>query len=111
MDVEGAVHMDKYILAVDQGTTSSRAIIFDSQSNIAASAQKETLQYFPQPGWVEQDANEIWVSVLNVMAEAMTSAGVQPEQIAGIGITDLPCHRVAVAPDIRYMRCTQSRRI
>lgn len=80
--------MDKYILAVDQGTTSSRAIIFDHQSHIAASARKETLQYFPQPGWVEQDANEIWVSVLNVMAEAMISSGLQPEQIAAIGITN-----------------------
>ena len=80
--------MEKYILSVDQGTTSSRAIIFDSKSNIAASAQKEITQYFPQPGWVEQDANEIWLSVLAVMAEAMTSSGLQPEQIAGIGITN-----------------------
>ena len=80
--------MEKFILSVDQGTTSSRAIIFDSKSNIAASAQKEITQYFPQPGWVEQDANEIWLSVLAVMAEAMTSSGLQPEQIAGIGITN-----------------------
>ena len=80
--------MEKFILSVDQGTTSSRAIIFDSKSNVAASAQKEITQYFPQPGWVEQDANEIWLSVLAVMAEAMTSSGLQPEQIAGIGITN-----------------------
>lgn len=80
--------MEKYILSVDQGTTSSRAIIFDSKSNIEASARKEITQYFPQPGWVEQDANEIWLSVLAVIAEAMTSSGFQPEQIAGIGITN-----------------------
>ena len=80
--------MEKYILSVDQGTTSSRAIIFDSKSNITASAQKEITQYFPQSGWVEQDANEIWLSVLAVIAEAMTSSGLQPEQIAGIGITN-----------------------
>jgi len=88
MILEVSAHMETYILSVDQGTTSSRAIIFDRQSKIVASAQKETLQYFPQPGWVEQDANEIWVSVLNVMAEAMTKSGLQPEQIAGIGITN-----------------------
>lgn len=80
--------MEQYILSVDQGTTSSRAIIFDHESNIVASAQKETTQYFPQAGWVEQDANEIWGSVLNVIAEAITLSGLFPEQIAGIGITN-----------------------
>lgn len=80
--------MKKYIIAVDQGTTSSRAIIFDHESNTVSSSQKETTQYYPQSGWVEQDANEIWLSVLAVMAEAMTKSGLQPEQIAGIGITN-----------------------
>jgi len=80
--------MKRYIIAVDQGTTSSRAIIFDHESNTVSSSQKETTQYYPQSGWVEQDANEIWLSVLAVMAEAMTKSGLQPEQIAGIGITN-----------------------
>ncbi len=80
--------MEKYILSVDQGTTSSRAIIFDHKSNIIASARKEIRQYFPQSGWVEQDAMEIWLSVLGVMAEALSASGLQPDQIAGIGITN-----------------------
>ena len=80
--------MKKYILSVDQGTTSSRAIIFDRNANMISVAQKEITQFFPQPGWVEQDAGEIWMSVLAVMAEAMSSSGLRPEQIAGIGITN-----------------------
>ncbi|NCB34090.1 MAG: glycerol kinase [Erysipelotrichia bacterium] len=80
--------MKKYILAIDQGTTSSRAILFDHNSNIVASDQKEFTQYFRNPGWVEHDANEIWLSVLSVMASCMQKAGVQPSQVAGIGITN-----------------------
>ncbi len=80
--------MEKYMMAIDQGTTSSRAIIFDQHTRIVASSQKEFTQYFPQAGWVEHDANEIWISVLYVMMDAMTRAQIRPEQIAGIGITN-----------------------
>lgn len=79
---------NKYILALDQGTTSSRAIIFDHDGKIVNSAQREFKQYFPQPGWVEHDANEIWGSILAVMAEALGTADIKPKQIAGIGITN-----------------------
>ena len=68
----------KYILALDQGTTSSRAIIFDQAGGIRAVAQKEFQQYFPQPGWVEHDANEIWATQSGVAAEAMAKAGLKP---------------------------------
>ncbi len=80
--------MEKYIMAIDQGTTSSRAILFDHHSRIIASAQKEFTQYFPQPGWVEHDANEIWLSVLSVMASCLQNSGAAPQQVAGIGITN-----------------------
>lgn len=80
--------MDKYILAIDQGTTSSRAILFDRKGNILNSAQKEFTQYFPKPGWVEHDANEIWLSVLAVYMEVMITSGISPKQVAGIGITN-----------------------
>jgi glycerol kinase len=82
----------KYILALDQGTTSSRAIIFDHAGSIKAVAQKEFKQYFPQPGWVEHDANEIWATIWatksGVAAEAMTKAKLHPKEIAAIGITN-----------------------
>ena len=61
--------MEKYVLAIDQGTTSTRAIIFDSKQNVVKVAQKEVTNFFPHPGWVEQDANEIWLSTLAVMAQ------------------------------------------
>ena len=80
--------MKKYIMAIDQGTTSSRAILFDEKGQIAYSAQKEFNQYFPHPGWVEHDANEIWLSVLSVMGEVMVISGADPSSIAGIGITN-----------------------
>ncbi|MCK2157744.1 MULTISPECIES: glycerol kinase GlpK [Exiguobacterium] len=79
---------NKYILALDQGTTSSRAIIFDHDGQIVNSAQREFKQYFPQPGWVEHDANEIWGSILAVMADALGTADIKPSQIASIGITN-----------------------
>lgn len=78
----------KYILALDQGTTSSRAILFDKQGAIKAVAQKEFKQYYPKPGWVEHDANEIWSSQYGVMAEAMALSNTQTEDIAAIGITN-----------------------
>jgi glycerol kinase len=80
--------MDQYILSLDQGTTSSRAIIFDKQGAIIAVAQKEFTQFFPQPGWVEHDANEIWSTQLGVAAEAISKAGLTVENIAAIGITN-----------------------
>ncbi len=78
----------KYILAFDQGTTSSRAIIFDHAGTIRAVAQKEFKQYFPQPGWVEHDANEIFATQSGVAAEVMGKAGLNPKDVAAIGITN-----------------------
>jgi glycerol kinase len=80
--------MKKYVMAVDQGTTSSRAIIFDHRGAIKSVAQKEFKQYFPQAGWVEHDANEIWSSQAAVIAEATTNAGVESKDIAVLGITN-----------------------
>ena len=80
--------MEKYILAIDQGTTSSRAIIFNKDGEIVSSAQKEFTQYFPKPGWVEHDADEIWASQLGVAVEAMNKIGATADDIAGIGITN-----------------------
>jgi glycerol kinase len=80
--------MNQYILSFDQGTTSSRAIIFDKKGAIISIAQKEFTQIFPQPGWVEHDANEIWSTQLGVAAEAITKAGLTVQQIAAIGITN-----------------------
>jgi glycerol kinase len=80
--------MQQYILALDQGTTSSRAIVFDKNGSIISVAQKEFTQFFPQPGWVEHDANEIWSTQLGVAAEAITKAGLTVDNIAGIGITN-----------------------
>ncbi|TGB03474.1 glycerol kinase GlpK [Halobacillus salinus] len=77
-----------YILSIDQGTTSSRAILFNKEGKIVETAQKEFEQFFPKPGWVEHDANEIWTSVLACMAEVLRKADVEPSQIEGIGITN-----------------------
>ncbi|WPZ19643.1 glycerol kinase GlpK [Geobacillus subterraneus] len=79
---------DQYILSIDQGTTSSRAILFNRNGEIVHMAQKEFTQYFPQPGWVEHNANEIWGSVLAVIASVLSEAQVKPEQVAAIGITN-----------------------
>ena len=78
----------QYILALDQGTTSSRSMLFDKQGNIISVAQKEFKQLFPQPGWVEHDANEIWSTQLGTMAEAIAKADSSMKEIAGIGITN-----------------------
>ncbi len=80
--------MQQYILALDQGTTSSRAIVFNKQGVIVSLAQKEFTQIFPQGGWVEHDANEIWSTQFGVAAEAITKAGLTVENIAAIGITN-----------------------
>ncbi|WP_445491094.1 glycerol kinase GlpK [Niallia sp. 03133] len=80
--------MEKYILSLDQGTTSSRAIIFNKKGEIVHSAQKEFTQIFPKPGWVEHNANEIWGSILSVIAAVLSESDIKAEQIEGIGITN-----------------------
>ncbi|HVW96727.1 MAG TPA: glycerol kinase GlpK [Mucilaginibacter sp.] len=80
--------MEEYILSLDQGTTSSRAIIFDHSGHICAVAQKEFTQIFPQPGWVEHDPNEIWSTQIGVAAEAIAKMGIRGTQIKAIGITN-----------------------
>ncbi len=80
--------MPPYILAFDQGTTSSRAILFNKEGAIVSTAQKEFTQLFPEPGWVEHDPNEIWSTQLGVAAEAVSKAGVTVKDIAAIGITN-----------------------
>jgi glycerol kinase len=79
---------NSYILALDQGTTSSRAILFDYDGNIVTTAQKEFTQLYPQPGWVEHDAEEIWSTQFSVMAEVYAKQNITTNQIAGIGITN-----------------------
>src|SRR5437868_12013685 len=112
--------MDQYILAIDQGTSSSRAIIFNQHSKIIAVSQKEFPQHFPHPGWVEHDANEIWAAVTTVLTKLVSSLG-QP--VAAIGITDQretvvawsrrtgePRHRAIVWQDRRTAaRCDELR--
>ncbi|MBS4204020.1 glycerol kinase GlpK [Lederbergia citrea] len=78
----------EYILALDQGTTSSRAILFDHHGEVFHTAQQEFTQYFPKAGWVEHNANEIWSSILAVIAGVLSEKNIKPEQIAGIGITN-----------------------
>jgi glycerol kinase len=80
--------MPKFILAIDQGTTSSRAILFDRGGSIKAAAQREFTQYYPQPGWVEHDPNEIWSTQAGVVAEALARASVHASDVAAIGITN-----------------------
>ena len=80
--------MPDYLLALDQGTTSSRALVIEGSGKVVAVAQKEFTQIFPQPGWVEHDANEIWASQLGVAADAVATANIRPRDIAAIGITN-----------------------
>ena len=80
--------MKKYIMALDSGTTSNRCILFDIEGNMRSVAQKEFTQYFPQPGWVEHDANEIWQSQLSVAREALRKIGASYDEVAAIGITN-----------------------
>src|SRR5277367_5883848 len=80
--------MEQYILALDQGTTSSRAIVFDHKGQIRSVAQKEFTQIFPQPGWVEHDPNEIWSTQAGVAAEATAKMGINGTNIKAIGITN-----------------------
>lgn len=80
--------MEKYILALDQGTTSSRSVVFDKKGNIISVSQKEFTQYFPKPGWVEHDPLEIWSTQAGTAAEATTKKGIYGADIAAIGITN-----------------------
>ena len=106
--------MDKFILALDQGTSSSRAIVFDHEGKIRSTAQLEFTQYFPQPGWVEHDPMEIWASEAAVIAEAISKIGINGKDIAAIGITNqrettivwdaetgIPVHKAIVWQDRR----------
>ena len=80
--------MAKYIMALDAGTTSNRCILFNEQGEMCSVAQKEFTQYFPQPGWVEHDANEIWSTQIEVAQQAMANIGATAADIAAIGITN-----------------------
>jgi len=80
--------MPKYVLALDQGTTSSRALLFDRQGAACASASQEFKQYYPRAGWVEHDAEEIWQSQLEVAKAALAQARASAENLAAIGITN-----------------------
>jgi glycerol kinase len=118
------ISMTQYILALDQGTTSSRALLLRHDGSIAAVAQKEFTQFFPQPGWVEHDANEIWKSQLSVAQAALRKAKIKADQVAAIGITNQrettvvwnrktgqPIHRAIVWQDRRTAdRCDKLRR-
>src|SRR5437870_3118526 len=80
--------MTRYVLALDQGTTSSRAIVFGREGRIVASAQQEFRQIFPQPGWVEHDAGEIWRTQRDVASQALASARLAARDVAAVGITN-----------------------
>ena len=82
------VSSEKYILSIDQGTTSSRAILFDINYQIIAVGQKEFTQFFPDSGWVEHDPEEIWLSTLESCNKAINEADIRPNQIASVGITN-----------------------
>ena len=84
----GKKSMAKYVMALDAGTTSNRCILFNEKGEMCSVAQREFTQYFPKPGWVEHDADEIWASMLGVAVEAMNMIGAEAEDIAAIGITN-----------------------
>src|SRR5262245_32294746 len=77
-----------YILSIDQGTTSTRAVVYDAAGQCAGSAARELTQHYPRPGWVEHDAAEIWASVADVVPRALTAAGITAADVAGIGLTN-----------------------
>lgn len=80
--------MSRYIAAIDQGTTSSRCILFDAEGAIAAVAQREHRQVYPRPGWVEHDAEEIWTNVQAVVTEALAKLRLKPADLAAVGVTN-----------------------
>ncbi|TCL71835.1 glycerol kinase GlpK [Rhizobium sp. BK251] len=116
--------MSGYVLAIDQGTTSSRAIIFDDTMRAVASAQREITQHFPHVGWVEHDPDEIWRTVLEASRQAIAAAGISPAEIAAIGITNQretavvwdrssgkPLHRAIVWQDRRTSEMCDSLKV
>ena len=78
----------RYVAALDQGTTSTRCMVFDRQGRMVSIAQREHHQYFPRPGWVEHDAAEIWSIVRRIVPQAIADAGVEPRQIVALGVTN-----------------------
>jgi glycerol kinase len=97
----------RYVLALDQGTTSSRAILFDQSGAAVASQAYEFTQYFPRPGWVEHDAEEIWDSQLRALRGAVEQAGARYDEIAAVGITNQ--RETTVASGSRGRRCRSAR--
>ena len=87
--------MAKYVMALDAGTTSNRCILFNEKGEICSMAQKEFRQFFPNPGWVEHDANEIWSSMLGVSVEAMNMIGAAASDIAAVSYTHLTLPTIA----------------
>ena len=102
--------MSKYIMAMDAGTTSNRCILFNKKGQVCSVAQREFTQYFPHPGWVEHDADEIWACQLGVAVEAMNKIGASAEDIAAIGITNQRRHRLAMPPHFRILRFFERKR-
>ena len=118
--------MAKYVMALDAGTTSNRCILFNERGEMCSVAQREFKQYFPKPGWVEHDADEIWASMLGVAVEAMSRIGATAADIAAIGITNqretsivwdkktggsyLPRDRVAMPSNQRVLRLPEGER-
>ena len=88
--------MNGYILSIDQGTSGSKAIIFDHRGNIVSSAFNKVNQYYPNLGWVEQDANEIWNATILAISEAIKNARILPEDIRAIGISNQRCTTVEI---------------
>src|SRR5579871_1582672 len=80
--------MAAHVLAIDQGTTSTRAVVYDAGGNVRGSAAREFTQHYPRPGWVEHDAEEIWRSVAAVVPEALAAAGIFPGDLLGVGLTN-----------------------
>ncbi|MDQ3821263.1 MAG: FGGY family carbohydrate kinase, partial [Acidobacteriota bacterium] len=80
--------MTGYVLAIDQGTTGTKVLVFDAEGNVRSRAYSEFTQHYPKPGWVEHDAEEIWAVTHNLIAEALSKAGAQPSEIKAIGITN-----------------------
>ena len=80
--------VERYVMSIDQGTTSTRCILFDHGGRLVSVAQREHQQFFPQPGWVEHDAVEIWRNLQRVVPEALANAQVTPDQIAAVGIAN-----------------------
>ena len=115
----------QYVLSIDQGTTSTRAVVYDAAGRVCGSAARELTQHYPQPGWVEHDAEEIWTSVRDVTPRALEAAHVDAKQLAAIGVTNQretycpvgarhgpagrSCHRLARSPHGRLLPRTARR--